>query len=355
MYSALLSAFSSRSARASTRALGPLAIAVALVGIAACGGGDGGTAARATESGKAEDTVVQVEGRPERTTPLADVQEASISLPVGPDWMASHGGFVWVKRDDGFVTRIDPATNRPKGEVRADTKSERLCQGIGSGGGAVWSCSGSDVVRIDPKRLKVTASVPVRKISDQGRLVFAGGKIWVLSGDGDRLVGIETRTASVGPTVELPVQCNELGSGADTVWALCPRAGTVLAVDPTSASVEAQLELQEPSVAVATERDLWVGSAGSLVRVDLETLEPVARFADLDPGAFGDITVDGDDVWVRAETGVLDRIHAPSNTVTERIEPTNALSVGALLAEADSLWMTASEDDVLVRLRPGGK
>jgi len=132
------------------------------------------------------------------------------------------------------------------------------------------------------------------------------------------------------------------------------RAGRVLAVDPTRASVEAELELQEPSVAAGTDRDLWVGSAGSLVRVDFESLEPVARFADLDPGAFGDLTVDGDDVWIRAETGVLHRIDAPSDTVAERIEPANALSAGALLAAADSLWMTASED-VLVRLRPGGK
>ena len=100
---------------------------------------------------------------------------------------------------------------------------------------------------------------------------------------------------------------------------------------------------------------LWVGSAGSLVRVDLETLEPVARFANLDPGALGDITVDGDNVWVRTETGLLHRIHAPSNTVAERIEPANALSVGALLAEAGSLWTTASEDDVLLRLRPGDR
>ncbi len=357
MYGALPSASYSGPAGASTRALGFLAVAIALATTACGGGGGDGTGARSTESGEtevAEDAVVQVEDRPERTTRFADVQEASIPIHVGPDWLASQGGFVWVKRDDGIVTRIDPATNRPNGEVRADTKSERLCQGIGAGGGAVWSCSGSDVVRIDPKRLKVTASIPVGKIFDSGRLVFAGGKIWALSGEGDRLVGIETTSASVGPTVELPLPCKELGPGADTVWALCP-PGTVLAVDPTDASVEAQLELQEPSVAVATERDLWVGSAGSLVRVDLETLEPVARFANLDPGADGDLAVDGENVWVRMAAGVLYRIDAPSNTVAERIEPANALSVGALLAEAGSLWTTASEHDVLLRLRPGDR
>lgn len=235
--------------------------------------------------------------------------------------------------------------------MRADTKSERFCQGIGSGGGAVWSCSGTDVVRIDPKRLQVSASVPVGKVFDQGRLVFAEGKIWVLSGEGDRLVGIDTTTAGVGPRVELPVPCNELGSGGDMVWAFCPRDGKVLAVDPSSASVEAQLELEEPSVGFASERDLWVGSDGSLVRVDLETLKPVARFANLDPGHEGTVAIDGENVWVRTEAGFLHRIDASSNTVAERIEPANALSGGDVLVEAGSVWATAFDDNLLIRLR----
>jgi len=322
--------------------------------MAACGGDGGGTAAQETEPGKAnpgKDAVVQVDDRPEVTTPLADAEQASIQLPGGPDWLAFHDGFVWVKRDDGIVTRIDPATNRPKGDVRADTKSEQLCQGIGSGGGAVWSCSGSDVVQIDPKQLKVTASIPVGKIFDQGRLVFAAGKIWVLSGEGDRLVGIDARTADVGSTAELPAPCSELGPGAEMLWVLCPRAGVVLAVDPTSASVETQIELPEPSVAFGTERDLWVGSAGSLVRVDLDKLTPVARFANLDPGAEGSVAVDGENVWVRTQAGFLYRIDATSNVVAERIEPANALSGGDVVVEAGSVWTTAFDDKLLLRLR----
>ena len=328
------------------------ALGVALVAMVGCGGDDGAGTPAQSGSAAATPDVVQVGDRPEETTPLADVQETSIRLAGGPDWLTSQGGFVWVKRDDGIVTRIDPATNRPTGEVRADTKSESHCQGIGSGGGAVWSCSGSDVVRIDPKRLKVTASIPVGKIFAQGRLLFAGGKIWVLTGEGDRLVGIDTATASVGPEVELPVPCAELAPGGDFVWALCPDAGTVVGVDPTSASVEARLELDNPSVGFATDRDLWLGSAGALVRVDLQTLEPVARFAGLDPGSEGTVIVDGNDVWVRTAPGFLHRIDASSNTVAERIEPAKALSGGDVLASSGSLWTTAFDDGLLLRLGP---
>jgi hypothetical protein len=117
-----------------------VAIVLTLAAAAGCGDDGGGTAAGETGPGEtdaANGGVVQVEDRPEATRSLADVQEASIRLPGNPDWLAPHGGFVWVKRDDGIVTRIDPAANRPNGEVRADTKSEQLCQGIGAGGGAV--------------------------------------------------------------------------------------------------------------------------------------------------------------------------------------------------------------------------
>jgi streptogramin lyase len=333
------------------KAFGALAVAVALAALAACGGDDGNPAAGETETG-VKDAVVEVEANPELTTPLGDVQQASIRLIGGPDWLTSQGGFVWVKRDNGMVTRIDPATNKPAGEVRAHKDEHPRCQGIGSGGGAIWSCSGTNVVRIDPKRLKVTASIPAGKVFDQGRLVYADGKIWVLSGEGDQLVGIDAKTTRMGPKVELPVPCNELGSGAHMVWAFCPVAGKVLGVDPTSAAVEKQLELTEPSSGFASDSDLWVGSDGSLVRVDLETLAPVARFATLDPGIEGTVAIDGENVWVRTPAGFLHRIDASSNSVAEHIAPADALSGGDLLPIGGSLWASAFDDALLIRLRP---
>jgi DNA-binding beta-propeller fold protein YncE len=330
-----------------------LAIALAVFVLAAqtgCGGSGDETAAPEVKT-ESRASLVEVARKPEVTTLLAEIQEASLELPGGPDWMTVHDGFVWVKRDDGVVTRIDPQTNKPSGEVRADTKSDRLCQGIGSGGGAVWSCSGSDIVRIDPKRLKVVASIPVSKTFDQGRLVYVGGMIWVISGEGDRLVGIDPSSDSVGPTIELPVPCRELGPGVDTVWVLCPTADTVLAVDPVSASVQDQIPLATPSVAFGTESDLWVGYEEGLARIDVESLEQVARFADLDPGITGTVAVDGDDVWVRSVAGFLYRIDAKSNTVAEQIEPESPLGGGDVLIDAESVWVSAYDDNVVLRLR----
>jgi streptogramin lyase len=337
-------------------ALAALAVVFLLAALVGCGGDGKESSTPTGETGSGDtnagaDAVLEVESGAAETIALADVQEASIQL-ASPDWLTFDGGYLWVKQDDGMVVRIDPRTARPSGKLRADTKSEHLCQGLGSGGGAVWSCSGSDIVRIDPKRLTVTDSIPVGKVFDQGKLVFVGGRIWVLTGEGDSLVGIDAASASPGSPIALPDACSELGAGPDTIWVLCPFAGKVLAVDPAGASVEAELEIDSPTFAVATESDLWVGSAGDLVRVDLETLEPVARYVGLDPGPDGDVAVDGEEVWVRTPAGFLHRIDAASNTVAEQIEPDEALSGGAVLFAEGSLWTTAFDDSLLLRLSP---
>lgn len=352
MRETLFSPFTSRRARAGRRALGLFAVALALAAVAACGGNGDGARARTSQE---RTPVVEVNGTAEITTPLAAIQEASIALKGAPDWMTFYRGFIWVKRADGIVTRIDPRTNRPSGEVRADTKRDPFCEGLGSGGGAVWSCSGSDVVRIDPARLEVVASIPVRKVFNQGRLVFAGGRLWVISGEGDRLVGVDVSTNRVGPTIKLPVACSDLGPGPDTVWVLCPNTGAVLAVDPVSASVAGRLDLPNPSAAFETEDGLWVVYEEGLARIDVKSLKQVARFADLSSGAGGgDVVVAGQDVWVRTEFGFLHRIDATSNTVAVQAQPEDGLGGGSVLVAAGSVWTTAFDHNLLFRLRPEG-
>jgi outer membrane protein assembly factor BamB len=321
------------------RALLSLALAALVPAVAAaCGGG--------------EPEIVEVSGPAQETTPLAQVQESEIALTGGPDWTTAYEGFVWVKRDDGFVTRIDPATNEPSGEVRADTKSDQYCQGIGSGEGAVWSCSGGDVVRIDPKTLEVVASIPVGKVFTQGRLVVANGHLWVLTGEGDRLTGIDTGTNRAGPEIELPFACSELGPGVDTVWVLCPTANRVVAVDVAEMEVRGDVEVEAPAAGFGTATDAWILSQRALIRIDAESLDPVARFTALaDPRLEGDVAVDGEDVWVRTDESFLHRVDASSNVVAEQIELEEPLSSGAVILHEGSIWTTAFNDELVLRLR----
>jgi DNA-binding beta-propeller fold protein YncE len=284
---------------------------------------------------------------------LSSRQEAALHLTGDPDWLTALDSFVFVKRDNGLVTKIDTATNKPVGEVLADTKSEpsQFCEGIGAGGGSVWSCSGSDVVRIDPETLQVKQSIPVGKIPNSGRLVFAAGQIWVLSGDGDELVGIDAATGKPGTALPLSAPCTELGAGVDRVWAICPNSSLVLGIDPEARTIEDEIELESPTVAFSTETDVWVGYADGLGRFDAESLDQAALFTGLNPTDEGAVMVSGDDVWVRQPVGFLYRIDAATNTVAEQVVPDEPLSGGDVLPSGGALWISSYNDNLVLRLR----
>ena len=324
-----------------------LSIGVALAALLASGCGGGRVA---QPPGPAP--VERIDVTPQKVTPLGRVQQANIASPEG-SWLASADGAIFVKQDGGVVQKIDPARNRIVAHVRADTKSKLYCQGIGAGGGWVWSCSGGDVVQIDPHSVKVVKSIPVRKVFDQGRLVYAAGRIWVLTGNGDELVGIDARTGRPGAAIALPVSCNELGPGGQSVWAICPQANTVVRVDPRAGKPAERYHVIAPTYAYGSSTDVWVGSDGALVRYDRDTQKPVATFAGLDPTDLGDLWVDGDAVWVRNANVWLDRIDATTNAVAEQVRPPRPSTGGSVLLDGTTMWTADNDDARILRLRLG--
>ena len=49
--------------------------------------------------------------------------------------------------------------------------------------------------------------------------------------------------------------------------------------------------------------------------------------------------------------GFLHRIDAATNTVAEHVEPPEAVSGGSVLPTEDAVWLTESDDNVLLRLK----
>jgi len=228
--------------------------------------------------------------------------------------------------------------------VGAYTDQQHYCQGIGAGGGAVWSCSGSSITRIDPGRMTIVALIPVGKIADQGRLVFADGHLWVITGrTGDQLTGIDAATNRPGPVIKLPAGCGDLANlapGTAAVWVLCPSfapgASRVIKVDVARSTIQGTLTLTAIN-GFATPTDLWAGSDRGLVRVDAKTLQPVALFEGINTGLDCDVAVDGDRVWVKSQGGFLYRLDARTDTVTEQVKPDDAPGGGSVLLATGSL------------------
>jgi hypothetical protein len=130
------------------------------------------------------------------------------------------------------VSVIDPAKTAELKRLRLGGRG--LCQGIGAGGGAVWSCSPDssgnldNVLRLDPSSGRVKW-FEVGKRPDQGHLDVASDRVWVITDAG--LVGLDTKTGRADPPIDLQVPGTNLAAADDGAYVVSRGAGAVVAVD----------------------------------------------------------------------------------------------------------------------------
>jgi hypothetical protein len=344
-------------------------LVVALLTVVACG--TGGEASTSTVTGISPTTTATttttalptttIPALPEPITSagaavvdLADREQARIDLLGGPDWLVEGFGSVWVKVDRGDVRRIDPATNSVVAEIPV---SVELCQGIGASVEAIWSCSRepdqpTHIERIDPTANENTATIEVGKTPDQGNLVYARGQIWVLNGAGDGIMGIDPATNSLGAPISLGTRCTDLDAAGDVVWAVCPIEGLVVRIGADNV-VTASPAIFPNARQVSVADFVFVSFDSGIAQLDSDSMEVLALY-DVHPGPAGAILAANDAVWVRRDVApFLTRIDTVNQTVVETIEAEGPLSPGDMLLAFDSLWTTAFNDNVLVRLALG--
>lgn len=274
-----------------------------------------------------------------------------------PDELTFVQGFIWVKTDDGLVIQVDPATNRVVGDIKVDATSDpyHYCQGLGTDGENIWACSASgdddhrtiDVVRIDPRSQSVVETVKVGKIFDQFNMPFLLNQIWVLSGNGDKLVGIDVTTNQPSPAIDLGARCFQVAAVSRSLLVTCRLDNLILRIDPEKMEVTERLTFTSPRNIAATENGIWLSQDNAVARLDIESLKPVITFTNL---SNADLFATQEAVWVRLENGFLYRIDPASNELMEQIKTDQSLSIGSILVTPDSIWTTAGDDDLLVRL-----
>jgi outer membrane protein assembly factor BamB len=284
------------------------------------------------------------------------------TIPIKyPDEIVSEGGLIWVKTDDGHVVAVDPASNQVTGDIKVDTTTDpsNYCQGLATDGDNIWACSASgdadhktiDVVRIDPVSKTVVATIPVGKIFDQFDMPLLQGRIWVISGNADKLVGIDVKTNQAAAPIDLGARCFQLAAMKDTLLASCPLDDLILQIDPEKGQVIARVSIKDPRFLVTAAKAVWVAQNNAVVRLDPETLNPIVTFTGLSGvGLTGDIYATDDAVWVRQDSGFLYRIDPETNQIVEQVQMEKSISGGSLLATSDAVWTTASDDDMLIRL-----
>ena len=280
---------------------------------------------------------------PEAYTAFAPVE---LKVMGQPDWLAAGFGSIWVKREDGMVSRIDPATATITAEIEADTTSPENCNGIGVGADGIWSCSFQDLVRLDPETNQVDATFPAGKVHGQGRLVGAAGRIWVLAGQGDQLVGLAEADGSLSAPITLPAVCNDLGAAADIVYVVCDAAGRVLRVDPASATVTADVSIPGPAGVSAAPSGVWVAGRDGLRRLDPTSLATTLTVDGVVAGWLEGIDADETGVWVRRFDPFLTRIDAATGAQT-RVISAPFENGGDVLVDGDHLWVSDPANVVL--------
>lgn len=267
-----------------------------------------------------------------------------IPVAAGPRGVAYHAGSIWVASTIGdLIQRVDPSTNAISAQIHPGRRPVTLV----TIGDALWASvlngdasDDDELVRIDAATDTVDIHVKVPVFHN---IASGAGFIWVVDGVGqlrqvDPLTGAVTKVADVGPNTvaitaddtavwgirgdkiawRIPVAGGELADaplgaavpgrsrvavGAGAVWVAVP--GSVLALDPSSLSAVAHLDLPGMELVndlYVTESDVWVSAnitdaalgvdGGSVLRLDPATLEVRATYR-LGPETSGVIPAEG--------------------------------------------------------------
>ena len=178
---------------------------------------------------------------------LAQLAASKIPVRGAPDWLADDRTDLFVKTDSGSVAVINPdKTAEPR---RLPLGDSGLCQGIGAGGGAIWSCdpnpSGTtdDLLRVSLRSGKVER-FEVGKRPDQGHLDVAADQVWVSTDAG--LVGLNVETRRPDTPIDLRVPGTDLTTTDERAYVVSRGAGAVASVDLINRRVVAQSNVADP-------------------------------------------------------------------------------------------------------------
>jgi DNA-binding SARP family transcriptional activator/ABC-type branched-subunit amino acid transport system substrate-binding protein/DNA-binding beta-propeller fold protein YncE len=213
----------------------------------------------------------------------------TVATGLFPTALAADAGSVWVFDDARRrLARIDARYGGVRGRLRLErrptTSSDRFEHdpaSVAVGGGAVWITDGtSRLVRVDAKRTVETGSV------DTGRRlngVAADARaVWAISGQRAEVLRIDPRALRVTARVQVvdqpglssPVPVS-IAVGGDHVWVLNRNTATVTKIDAQARGVVGSIPVdvdRAPVDIAADRRGAWIANGdGTVTQIDAET------------------------------------------------------------------------------------
>lgn len=261
--------------------------------------------------------------------PYADSSYAALGSGAGSVWAFVPSNGVLYRYDDRsgrLVARIRLGPT-PSSAVVANEPEGRVVVA----GGFVWVADQASqrLIRVSPGSNRVVAQV---RLADPYDVALTSGAVWVPEFGPYRVARLDPATnrvmssiAAVGPT--------SAAIGDGSLWIVAHRSDQVLRVDPKTGMTLATVSLRRgsgPEVARIGDGALWVSTPGtnSLTRIDPATGK-VAVTIPLPSGAQGGLlAVGGGSVWIENFVGVY-RIDPHLNAITGKLSVSHPGQCGA--------------------------
>jgi ABC-type oligopeptide transport system substrate-binding subunit/tRNA A-37 threonylcarbamoyl transferase component Bud32 len=177
-----------------------------------------------------EQRLEEVDSRTRRPTRV-------VRLPWSPGDLATGGGSVWVRQDNGpEVVGIDTKTGNV---ARRFSVAGGGGGGIAYGDGSLWLAGGPGILRVGPRNGHV-----LRRISTVGQpstlrwFVFADGSLWAARPDNGLVLKIDPLENRVTATAKLHGWLSDLSVGGGFVWVSLVPDGVVFKLTEEDLSVQ---------------------------------------------------------------------------------------------------------------------
>jgi len=179
--------------------------------------------------------------------------------------------------------------------------------------------------------------------------VVADDRVWVLTGDGSTLLGLDAVTGQTLSTVSLGVRGTDLAVGDAGLWVTSSLDNQALRVDPDKGTVDRRVEGLDQPFSIAVTDQVWV-SGGSTVRLDPDSGE-VLLTSPLGSGDLGGIAIGEGRVWVRNATRLLVGLDPTDGAPVVGYDWPDATAGGDVLYAAGAVWVSYNDKGVF-RLAP---
>jgi YVTN family beta-propeller protein len=280
--------------------------------------------------------------------------DATLHLPLNPDWFTTTDDAVWITSSrSNVVTQIMAKTTQAGLSITVS----RPCSGLAVGFDSLWipSCGGHNLVRADPRTGKILTEIPASPAQSEGGITTGAGSVWLVTAKEGVLSRIDPSTDKVAATITIPSGSYNPLFADGYVWVTSNEHSELVQVDPATNKVIATIPTgKNPRFLTYGDGSVWTLNQGdgTVSRIDTKTAKNLANIAAGIPGEGGEITFGFHSAWATLFGFPITRVDAATNKVAEQWVGPGGDSIRVA---HNSVWLTNYKTGEVWRFTPEQK